>query len=141
MSDNLPAQDHLMALSPEALQGRLAALDYALLHVADYTPKEWRLIARAIDASRKPFIAAAIVFPTKGWFRRRTATIRAEQLTERIRINTREGTLTGEPGDWLITGIEGEQYPCADSIFRRLYTPLLRDEITDHPPDHEREEK
>lgn len=26
-------------------------------------------------------------------------------------------------GDWLITGVEGERYPCSDSIFQATYEP------------------
>ncbi len=36
-------------------------------------------------------------------------------------IDTREGTLQCEPGDWLIVGVEGEVYPCSDAIFRKTY--------------------
>lgn len=47
--------------------------------------------------------------------------VEAEQLTKRTSILTLEGQMIGNPGDWLITGIEGEQYPCKDSIFRKTY--------------------
>lgn len=36
-------------------------------------------------------------------------------------VNTLEGSMKVEPGDWVITGIEGEHYPCKDSIFRATY--------------------
>jgi hypothetical protein len=26
-------------------------------------------------------------------------------------------------GDWVITGIKGEQYPCKDEVFRATYEP------------------
>ncbi len=28
------------------------------------------------------------------------------------------------PGDWIITGISNERYPCKDSIFRATYEPV-----------------
>ena len=37
-------------------------------------------------------------------------------------IETPEGRLTVEPGDWIITGIAGEHYPCKPDIFAKLYT-------------------
>ena len=38
-------------------------------------------------------------------------------------IHTLEGAMTARPGDWIITGIMGEKYPCNDEIFRRTYEP------------------
>ncbi len=39
---------------------------------------------------------------------------------ERI-ILTLEGPMFANPGDWIITGISGERYPCKDKIFRKTY--------------------
>ena len=36
-------------------------------------------------------------------------------------IKTLEGTLLVRPGDWIITGTEGEKYPCKPSVFARKY--------------------
>lgn len=36
-------------------------------------------------------------------------------------IDTLEGGHTVCPGDWIITGIRGELYPCKDAIFRETY--------------------
>ena len=38
-------------------------------------------------------------------------------------IDTPEGRLRVEPGDWIITGVAGEFYPCKPDTFKRLYTP------------------
>lgn len=56
-------------------------------------------------------------------FRKKPVVIEAVQLDAKIRIETREGALYGEAGDWLITGVEGEKYPCGDAIFRKTYEP------------------
>lgn len=56
-------------------------------------------------------------------FRKLPVEIEAIRLTERLEIKTLEGTMVGEPGDWLITGVKGEQYPCKDDIFRATYVP------------------
>jgi len=37
-------------------------------------------------------------------------------------IDTPEGRLTVQPGDWVITGVAGENYPCKPDIFVKLYT-------------------
>lgn len=56
-------------------------------------------------------------------FRKKPVVIEAVQLTERTEIHTLEGTMVGEPGDWLITGVKGEQYPCKPDIFAATYEP------------------
>jgi hypothetical protein len=28
------------------------------------------------------------------------------------------------PGDWIVTGVVGEKYPCKDSVFRSTYDPV-----------------
>jgi len=57
-------------------------------------------------------------------YRKKPVVIDAVRLTARIEVETLEGTMTGEPGDWLITGVEGEQYPCKDSVFRATYEAM-----------------
>lgn len=39
-------------------------------------------------------------------------------------IDTLEGLFAVCPGDWIITGVEGEHYPCKDSVFRKTYEPV-----------------
>jgi len=62
-------------------------------------------------------------------FRKKPVVIEAERITEKIEIQTREGTLYGYPGEWLITGVKGEKYPCGDEIFRATYENLDGSEI------------
>ncbi len=78
-------------------------------------------------------------------FRKRPVVIDAEQLSEdnlevleqwcrgsikgiamprskrAIDIQTYEGEMRAEIGDWIIKGVEGEFYPCRDSIFKATY--------------------
>ncbi len=39
-------------------------------------------------------------------------------------MDTPEGGHRVCPGDWIITGIAGEKYPCKPDIFERTYEPL-----------------
>ncbi len=52
-----------------------------------------------------------------GLYRKKPVVVEAVRLTEKTTIKTLEGTMTAEPGDWLITGVAGEQYPCKPEIF------------------------
>ncbi len=38
-------------------------------------------------------------------------------------IETLEGTMRAEPGDWIIKGVKGEFYPCKPDIFAETYDP------------------
>jgi hypothetical protein len=38
-------------------------------------------------------------------------------------VRTLEGTRVANPGDWIIRGVQGEFYPCKDSIFKETYEP------------------
>ena len=38
-------------------------------------------------------------------------------------IKTLEGCMLVTPGDWIITGVKGEKYPCKDEIFKLTYEP------------------
>lgn len=38
-------------------------------------------------------------------------------------IDTLEGTMVVTPGDWVITGVKGERYPCKPDIFTATYEP------------------
>ena len=37
------------------------------------------------------------------------------------RIKTLEGFMKVSPGDWIITGVKGERYPCKPDIFEATY--------------------
>lgn len=39
-------------------------------------------------------------------------------------IDTKEDGHRVCPGDWIITGIQGERYPCKPSIFAATYEPV-----------------
>lgn len=44
-----------------------------------------------------------------------------EQYEGCMVVDTLEGTLSVTPGDWIITGVKGEKYPCKDDIFKMTY--------------------
>ncbi len=40
-----------------------------------------------------------------------------------LSIETLEGTMTANVGDWVIRGVKGELYPCKPDIFAATYEP------------------
>jgi hypothetical protein len=41
--------------------------------------------------------------------------------SERLRIDTLEGRMWADIGDWVIKGVKGEFYPCKPEIFALTY--------------------
>ena len=42
----------------------------------------------------------------------------------RLYIKTLEGDHLVSPGDWVITGVKGEKYPCKPDIFEATYEAM-----------------
>lgn len=49
--------------------------------------------------------------------------IEAWQTDHELVVETLEGPLHASPGDWIITGVKGETYPCKPDIFAATYEP------------------
>jgi hypothetical protein len=49
-------------------------------------------------------------------------------------IDTLEGGHIVCPGDWIITGVKGEHYPCKPDIFAKLYDPVDEDKGPEGKP-------
>jgi len=57
-------------------------------------------------------------------FRKKPVIVEAYQTDKEAQIETLEGTMTASPGDWIITGVNGEQYPCKPDVFEKTYEPV-----------------
>lgn len=53
--------------------------------------------------------------------RKKPIAIKCFQMKEAFEVETMEGVMQGKKGDWLMKGVNGELYPCADEIFRKSY--------------------
>ena len=60
-------------------------------------------------------------------FRKKPVVVDAYQTDKEMYIETLEGTMHAEKGDWIITGVHGEQYPCKPDIFEKTYEPATQD--------------
>jgi hypothetical protein len=54
-------------------------------------------------------------------YRKRPVLVFAAQMDEEFEVETLEGTMRGQPGDYLISGVKGEHYPCRKDIFEATY--------------------
>lgn len=80
----------------------------------------------------KPFNADGIT--TYNWspmlkVRKKPIIVHATQLhfSEGFEVTTKEGKLKGNPGDYLMIGVEGEKYPIDKDIFEKTYDIIKED--------------
>lgn len=57
-------------------------------------------------------------------FKKKPIPVEAVQIDEEETIDTLEGKMTGNPGDWKVTGTEDEQWFIKKDIFKKTYEPL-----------------
>lgn len=65
----------------------------------------------------------AIAWP-RGVFARKTSSIKIPEVPV---CYTKEGMLDVSIGDWIISGIKGETYPCKPDIFEATYDAIPDD--------------
>ena len=54
-------------------------------------------------------------------FKKIPIVIEAYQTEEELEIETLEGTMKADKGDWIIRGVKGELYPCKPDVFEMTY--------------------
>lgn len=54
-------------------------------------------------------------------YRKKPLVIKAYQTDHRFVVHTLEGDMLANVGDYIITGVNGEQYPCKPDIFEKTY--------------------
>ena len=50
--------------------------------------------------------------------------VNVDYRSNQATILTLEGVMIVSPGDWVITGVKGEKYPCKPDIFAATYEPV-----------------
>jgi hypothetical protein len=53
--------------------------------------------------------------------RKKPVTVFAVEMDDDFIVLTREGTMSGKKGDFLMRGVLDELYPCEREIFKRTY--------------------
>ena len=66
-------------------------------------------------------------------YRKRSVEVEAIQLSEQVVVATLEGDVVGHIGDWLITGIKGERYPCSSDVFEKNYEQVSENRYRKRP--------
>lgn len=57
-------------------------------------------------------------------YRKKPIVIEAYQTDVELDIKTLEGVMHASVGDYIITGVNGEQYPCKPYIFEKTYEEI-----------------
>jgi hypothetical protein len=71
-------------------------------------------------------------------YRKKPVVIEAYQTDKELDIETLEGTMHASVGDYIITGVRGEKYPCKPDIFEQTYEPA---DVPTASPWHRAEER
>lgn len=75
-----------------------------------------RIITGIIDESRfRKFVKIPV-------------TIEAYQTDEEVYIETLEGVMKADKGDWIIKGVKGELYPCKPDVFEMTYKRWIKND-------------
>lgn len=72
-------------------------------------------------------------------YRSKTFVVDAAEARQTEQIQTTEGTLTAQPGDWIVTGVRGERYPVKPDSFEAMFEPA--EEGRREQRDRERDEQ
>lgn len=73
---------------------------------------------------KKPIVIEAFCYgrdPRPDWFCDKTSSNEIITFPTHCEIETLEGTMRGETGDFIIKGVKGEIYPCKSDIFHATY--------------------
>lgn len=54
-------------------------------------------------------------------YRKRPVIVEAYKTDKVVIIHTLEGDMKADVGDFIITGVSGEKYPCKPDIFEKTY--------------------
>jgi hypothetical protein len=57
-------------------------------------------------------------------YRKKPVVVDAYQTNIEVDIETLEGVMHASVGDYIITGVNGEKYPCKPDIFEKTYEPV-----------------
>lgn len=60
-------------------------------------------------------------------FRKIPVVIEAYQTNVEMEIETLEGVMKADKGDWIIKGVKGELYPCKPDVFAMTYEKVKDD--------------
>ena len=79
---------------------------------------------------KKPVVIEAVQFTGDNWmamgeFIGSKASLAKEWGENILLIETLEGTMKAQQGDWIIKGVKGEFYPCKPDIFELTYEPIV----------------
>ncbi len=57
-------------------------------------------------------------------YRKKPVVVEAYQTDREIMVHTLEGDMKASVGDYIVTGVDGEKYPCKPDIFEKTYTQV-----------------
>ena len=71
-----------------------------------------------------------------GYYVKKPIPIQAEQQAKSFTVVTKEGTMSGKAGDYLVTGVQGEQYAVDKAIFEETYDEVTKEVYDEYWENH-----
>ena len=68
------------------------------------------------------------IYCQMGDYRKKPIVVQAVRIPYEFEVQTLEGTMKGNPNDYLIRGVKGELYPCKPDVFSETYEEVERGE-------------
>lgn len=59
------------------------------------------------------------------YYKKKPVVIKARKTDKEVFIDTLEGKMKANIGDYIIIGVNGEMYPCKPDIFTKTYEEVL----------------
>ncbi len=88
--------------------------------MAKYRKKPVVIEAEQFDGTREHAHELSVKYASNVW----PDTGERGEYLGRLVIDTLEGRMYANKGDWIITGIKGERYPVKPDIFEATYEPV-----------------
>jgi hypothetical protein len=94
------------------------------MNIPTASPRKWRKKPIVIEAAQVPPVDAfddRLSF--QDWINPRRGGRTTTWVGDKLSIETLEGTMMADVGDYVICGVQGELYPCKPDIFEATYEP------------------
>lgn len=122
------------ALEQAAIVHNISTLDRSLFDIAGVDPSCYLALCDKCSYHGKFYPDACYIYNIKTrrnqmatyktdvrHYRKKPVVITAYQTDHEFDIETLEGVEHASVGDYIITGVDGEQYPCKPGIFEKTY--------------------
>ena len=104
-----------------AIRNRKALLTKERDESVAYINECYRKDMEILEKEEREWLEQFNDVPINDIYRKKPIIVEAYQTDKELEIETPEGVMKASPGDYIITGVHGEKYPCKPDIFKETY--------------------